>query len=626
MPRKTSLRTRIILYVSVVVLVFLVGALVWALQTTRRTLYQQMESRATALADEIGYTFEVLATNGDTISLNRVVEETGTIAEVKEVGVSDRAGHYIAHNRPEQIGQPSAYPFVVPSIASEQRRVEYAPDEFVVVQPLHGTTYSIANHTDVIGAIIIVMDLTPVNANLRAAVLAAALAMTLSIILVGIGLVLIMNRLVINPIMALSAATRQLADGQWRPTFRTSLPGEIGDLARSFDLMARALAEREQLLQTQRDDLRDANAALRTSDERFHLVARATNDAIWDYDLVTQAVWWNDSVQSMFGYRAETIAPSFACWLTRLHPDDQERVNASFAAALAKGEQFWADEYRFRRSDGSYADIFDRTYVLYDAHQQPVRAIGSMMDMTARKQVERMKDEFIATISHELRTPLTSIRGALGLIAGGVAGELPTQMRMMVEIAHKNSERLMLLINDILDIEKIASGTLVFDLRPQALTPLVEQAIEANRAYGAQFGVTFALEQTLPGSMVNVDGARLLQVFANLLSNAAKFSPPGDTVSISMARGNRAIRVAVRDHGPGIPAAFQARMFQKFAQADSSDTRQKGGTGLGLSIAKAIVEKLGGQIGFETASNVGTTFSIDLPEWHEAAAPQTMDA
>jgi PAS domain S-box-containing protein len=426
-----------------------------------------------------------------------------------------------------------------------------------------------------------------------------------------------MNRLVINPIMALAVATRQLADGQWRPTFRTSLPGEIGDLAHSFDAMALALAEREQLLQTQRDDLRDANAALRTSDERFHLVARATNDAIWDYDVVTQAVWWNDSVQSMFGYRAETIAPSFAWRLTRVHPGDQERVSARFAAALANGEQFWADEYRFRCSDGSYADVLDRAYVLYDTRQQPVRVIGSMMDMTTRKQVGRMKNEFIATVSHELRTPLTSIRGALGLIVGGVAGELPAQMRMMVEIAHKNSERLLRLINDILDSEKIESGTLIFDLQPQALTPLVEQAIEANRAYGAPFGVTFVLERTLPGSMVNVDGERLLQVFANLLSNAAKFSPPGGTVSIWVWRRDGAIRVAIRDHGPGVPTAFQARMFQKFAQADSSDTRQKGGTGLGLSIAKAIVEKLGGQIGFETASDVGTTFYIDLPEWHE---------
>lgn len=252
---------------------------------------------------------------------------------------------------------------------------------------------------------------------------------------------------------------------------------------------------------------------------------------------------------------------------------------------------------------------------------QSLRDLGAWaeneLNLTERKRIDLLKNEFVSTVSHELRTPLTSIRGSLGLLAGGVAGDLPPSAKTMVDIAYKNSERLIRLINDILDIEKIANGKMAFHLKPQDLVALIEQAIEANRPYGAQFGVDFQLIQALPDVKVLTDSDRLMQVLTNLLSNAAKFSPAGDTVFISMLRLPGSVRVTVTDHGPGIPEEFQQRIFQKFVQADASDTRQKGGTGLGLSIARAIVERLGGKIGFTTAPNQGTTFYFDFPEWQE---------
>jgi PAS domain S-box-containing protein len=238
-------------------------------------------------------------------------------------------------------------------------------------------------------------------------------------------------------------------------------------------------------------------------------------------------------------------------------------------------------------------------------------------DITERKKVERLKNEFVSTVSHELRTPLTAIRGSLGLVLGGVAGPIPPQVQSMLDIAYKNCERLILLINDILDIEKIESGKLVFNPKVVEMMPLVQQALEVNRAYAEQYGVTFSLDQSLSEARVKADPDRLMQVFANLLSNAAKFSPTGETVSIAVARREQTIRVSVTDHGNGIPADFQERIFQKFAQADSSNTRQKGGTGLGLSISKTIIEKMGGQIGFETTPGKGTTFFFDLAEWQD---------
>ena len=233
------------------------------------------------------------------------------------------------------------------------------------------------------------------------------------------------------------------------------------------------------------------------------------------------------------------------------------------------------------------------------------------------KQLDQLKSDFLSTVSHELRTPLTSIRGSLALIVGGVVGELPAAVKPLVEIAHKNSERLILLVNDILDMEKIEAGKMEFHCKPTELNPLLKQALEGNHAYAEQFNVTYELESELPEVMVNVDANRLMQVFANLLSNAAKFSPRGGKVLVEIKRIGQRIRVMVKDNGSGIPDEFKDRIFQKFAQADSSDTRKKGGTGLGLSITKAIVEKMGGSIGIDSQPDVLTTFFVEFPIWQE---------
>jgi len=236
-------------------------------------------------------------------------------------------------------------------------------------------------------------------------------------------------------------------------------------------------------------------------------------------------------------------------------------------------------------------------------------------DISERKMSERLKDEFVATVSHELRTPLTAIHGALGLVGGGVAGTLSERARTMVDIALTNSERLIRLINDLLDIQTIEAGKVAVHRRPLALRPVLEQLITSNYAYGQKFGVTFRLEDESGDVVVNTDPDRLTQVLTNLLSNAAKFSTYGDIVIIQVSRQQELVRIAVTDHGPGIPAAFQPQLFQKFAQANGSNTRRTGGTGLGLSIAKTLIERLGGRIGFETAAGVGTTFYVELPEW-----------
>jgi len=236
-----------------------------------------------------------------------------------------------------------------------------------------------------------------------------------------------------------------------------------------------------------------------------------------------------------------------------------------------------------------------------------------------RKRLERLKDEFVSTVSHELRTPLTSIAGSLGLLMGNAAGGLSKSAERLLEIAHTNSVRLVRLVNDILDVEKLESGHVVFDLRKIQVRPLVEQTVEAIRGYAEGHRVKVRLEAAVAMDDIRADTDRLSQVLTNLMSNAIKFSPPDGEVVIAIEKETEidAVRITVRDHGPGIPVDFKSRIFERFAQADATNARRKGGTGLGLSIAKQIIDRLGGEIGFADAPGGGTVFHVELPIWNE---------
>ena len=262
------------------------------------------------------------------------------------------------------------------------------------------------------------------------------------------------------------------------------------------------------------------------------------------------------------------------------------------------------------------AAVFERVALAVAEREQILKS-----DIIQLRELERMKSAFVSTVSHELRTPLTSVRGALGLVLGGATGELAPRTRDLLRIAHQNAERLIRLINDILDIEKLESGHLALRREPAELGAIARTTVAALEAFAHEHGVGVVLDPPAGPVPVFADPDRLVQVATNLVSNAVKFSPRGSTVRVAVGVHGGAARLTVADRGPGIPAEFQSRIFGRFQQADDSGTRAHGGTGLGLAIVRSIVELHDGAVRFETAPGAGTTFIVELPLDDSAAVP-----
>ena len=240
--------------------------------------------------------------------------------------------------------------------------------------------------------------------------------------------------------------------------------------------------------------------------------------------------------------------------------------------------------------------------------------VGIIRDVTAAKEVERLKDEFISMVSHELRTPLTSIRASLEILSTCMAGKLPNDMQNLLQIACRNSESLERIINEILDFEKIGSGKECLQIMPIHLGEFLTRVLLENCIYGQKYNVRFKLGSIPDDMFVLADESKLMRVMSNLLSNAAKFSPSGATVDLIVtSKSTDKVCIQIQDYGSGIPEKFRAHIFGRFAQADSSNTRKHEGTGLGLYITKQLVEAMHGAISFDSEENRQTTFYVELP-------------
>jgi len=358
----------------------------------------------------------------------------------------------------------------------------------------------------------------------------------------------------------------------------------------------------------------ESEAAL---EKRFQYVARATNDALWDWDLTTQAISWSRAIRTTFRHHAQEIGPGSRWWLEHVHPEDRERVERSRQGAIESGSEKWSAEYRFLCGDGKYAFVLDRGYVLRDQSDRPVRMIGAMMDVTGMKQAKeaaeaasRAKSEFLANMSHEIRTPMNAVLGATELTLGT---DLNSEQREYVEMAKTSAEYLLNVLDDILDYSKIEAGKLDLDpisfrLRESLALALKPLALRAHQK-GLEF--TCDVRPEVPEHII-ADPTRLRQVILNLLGNAIKFTEQGEVgleIGVDAETQDQVqLHFQVHDTGIGISADKQGVIFEAFAQADGSTARRFGGTGLGLTISSRLVQMMGGRIWVESQPGRGSRF------------------
>jgi len=383
-------------------------------------------------------------------------------------------------------------------------------------------------------------------------------------------------------------------------------------LRRRSRLTASAIADKERVEQL-----------LEESELRFRILTRATNEAVRDWNIDDGSVWWNCNVQTLFGYSEEDVGPTNTWWSETIHPDDRNRVVTSLQALMRRSEDFWSGEYRFRRADGSYAEVFDRGYILRNQDGRAVRMIGSIVDITKRKremelarardaalESARMKSQFLANMSHEIRTPMNSVIGMTDIL---LHTELTPEQREFVEIVRVSGESLLTIINDILDFSKIEAGKLTFEMQDFEPRTVVEEMVAMLReqTHAKNLHLSAMVAQDMPVA-VRGDPGRLRQVLTNLVCNAVKFTPLGG-INVRATKESESdthvvLRFEVTDTGIGVPEEARACLFQPFSQVDASTTRKYGGTGLGLAICKQLVNLMAGQIGCDSVPHQGSTF------------------
>jgi hypothetical protein len=372
---------------------------------------------------------------------------------------------------------------------------------------------------------------------------------------------------------------------------------------------------------------RRADAALQRAEARYRALVEQLPLVVYvdSLDDRLTSAYVSPRITDLVGYTQEEWRDDPGLFERSLHPEDRERVLAELFSALAENGRFSGD-YRLVGKDGRVVWVHDEEVVLRAEDGRPLYAQGFCLDITARKEAEaevqrqneqlreldRLKDEFVALVSHELRTPLTSILGYLDLVLDGDVGPLTEAQERFLHVIERNGDRLRRLVGDLLFVAQLDAGRLRLEPAPVDVVSLAREAVEAASPAAAANGVSIRLEETQVPPLW-ADRARLGQLLDNLLSNAVKFTPEGGRVDVHVRRRNGSVRLEISDTGVGIPPEELPLVFERFFRAESASRGAVQGTGLGLAIAKAIAESHGGSIGAESAEGAGSTFWVEIP-------------
>ena len=347
---------------------------------------------------------------------------------------------------------------------------------------------------------------------------------------------------------------------------------------------------------------------LKESEARFERAMRGTNDGLWDWDLTGDQIYFSSSFKALMGYADDEIENIIDTWRNMLHPDDVTMVMKAIDDHLKRKKPYDV-HYRLKHKTGYYIWIHARGQAEWNERNEPTYFSGIMTDISEKRRLEELKNEFVYVVTHELRTPLSALRGALDMLPRLLGEDLPTKAKKSLDLSLQGCDRLSSLVNDLLEVGKAESGTMQFDIHLHDINILLQKAVDMNADYARQYQTSIDL--TLPDNtvMVAIDAKRFQQIMSNLISNAAKFSKADGIIHITCCLQGQEVVISVMDHGMGIPYEFQKRIFQKFARSNSD----KPGTGLGLNITKTMVEKMGGKIWFHSEEDHGTTFCLSFP-------------
>ncbi|WP_394241961.1 ATP-binding protein [Halopseudomonas laoshanensis] len=400
-------------------------------------------------------------------------------------------------------------------------------------------------------------------------------------------------------------------------------------LAILLGMLVRLVWQRN-LLDQLDSEVRVRTAELRQSHDLLDSVlAAARSFAIIATDAQGTIMLFNKGAERMLGYQASEVVGKHKPAIFLLPTEIRQRVRAM---EQELGRPLEGDEVFTLRAQQGIEEVLMLHYTHREGQVLPVQVVVSAIrseggdilgylgiaeDVSERLRNETLKNQFISTVSHELRTPLTAISGALGLVRSGSLGAVPGPLQPMLDIAFNNNQRLMQLVNDLLDIEKLMAGRMALYPDRHAAADLIRNSVEDLQGVAAQHKIELVCHSD-PDVWIHVDASRFRQVLTNLLSNAIKFSPAGGTVEIAMHASTEGLKVTVTDEGPGVPPSFHPHLFQRFAQADGGDNRCQAGTGLGLAISKELTEQMGGHIGFEPGASGGSCFWLIFSRLRES--------
>ena len=350
---------------------------------------------------------------------------------------------------------------------------------------------------------------------------------------------------------------------------------------------------------------------LRMSEELFRTAIEGTTVGMALVDLEGRVTKANEALGAFLGVGSEELIERG--YLHFIHPDDRAEVVDRARCLFAGEEKSFQAETRYISSSGALLWGHLGVAIILDSAGGPLNFVVQVLDITEQKRLDQTKSEFVSTVSHELRTPLTSINGSLSLVLNVMKNEISTKAHSMLTIAQKNTDRLMLLVNDLLDVETLAGGNIHLTITRTDILDLVRNSVRDNQPLADKFGVHLDVRLPVGKLFASIDPSRFQQVLANLLSNAVKFSTKNGTVEVSALTVAGVVMITVTDHGRGISHGNRSRIFKPFSQVDSSSTRDREGTGLGLHIVKQLVEKMGGATGFDSEPGVQTTFWVGFP-------------